>query len=131
MHSQTASVLVILWWCALPYVSWSELAGLWSSRILAGESYCSTSVGFLTECFRPMGDSVDALLFRIETHHLINAYSYFGPETTKAVQEFHASNGFFSGVWSFHSQQLLWKFLYPETHKCHPKKVSPPLNLSL
>ncbi|CAM6102894.1 unnamed protein product [Calypogeia fissa] len=45
---------------------------------------------------------------------------YFGPETTKALEEFNYSNGFSSpGVWGFHSQQLLWKHLFPETHRSH------------
>lgn len=40
---------------------------------------------------------------------------YFGPETTKALQEFHYSNGFSSpGMWGCRSQQLLWKLLYPD-----------------
>ncbi|BBM98874.1 hypothetical protein MPTK1_1g16870 [Marchantia polymorpha subsp. ruderalis] len=43
---------------------------------------------------------------------------YFGPETTRALQEFHTVHGVpSSGVWGFHSQQALRKHLQPESYR--------------
>ncbi|KAG6547657.1 hypothetical protein Mapa_011106 [Marchantia paleacea] len=43
---------------------------------------------------------------------------YFGPETTRALQEFHTAHGVpSSGVWGFHSQQALRKHLQPESYR--------------
>ncbi|KAL2650611.1 hypothetical protein R1flu_018739 [Riccia fluitans] len=46
---------------------------------------------------------------------------YFGPETTRALQEFHTAHGVpTSGVWGFHSQQALRKHLQPESYRVNP-----------
>ncbi|KAL3700928.1 hypothetical protein R1sor_018950 [Riccia sorocarpa] len=52
---------------------------------------------------------------------------YFGPETARALQEFHTAHGIpSSGVWGFQSQQALRKYFQPESYRVDPLDKSTP-----